>query len=36
MSKETIDRLMETLSEILSDKHGVKVTIRATERKETE
>ena len=36
MSTETINRLMEALSEILSDKHGVKVVLTATEKEELE
>lgn len=36
MSKETINLLMEALSDILSDKHGVKVVLTATEKEETE
>lgn len=32
MTKETIDRLMRELSEILSEKHGATVKLRAVPR----
>ncbi len=36
MSKLNIERLMQTLSEILSEKTGVKVVIRATPKNQAE
>ena len=34
MSKETIDRLMRELSEILSEKHGAAITLKAVPKEE--
>ena len=34
MSKETIDRLMRELSEILSEKHGATVKLTASPKEE--
>lgn len=35
-NKFPVDKLMQTLSEILSDKHGAKITLRAIPKDTTE
>jgi hypothetical protein len=35
-NKIPIDKLMQTLSEILSDKHGAKITLRAIPKESAE